>query len=1431
MEKITQLDSPDILTPEGDLKDPYRGFIAKSKYNRWLEEEGRRETWVESVNRYVDWMVDYQKKRGVDTPKDLVEDIRHAITYQHVMPSMRALMTAGPALEKNHIASFNCAFTAVDSVRAFDEALIILMHGTGLGYSVENKYIDKLPEVAESFHKTTTVVRVEDSKEGWAKALKEWLALLWSGQIPTYDVSKVRPKGARLKTFGGQASGPQPLVDLFEFTKDLLINSSGRRITNLEAHDIMCKIAEVVVVGSVRRSALISLSDLGSRDLAEAKSGAWWVHNPQRAMANNSAVYTKRPNMETFFREWKTLYDSKSGERGIFNLDAIRKHVDKAGRRDSSLLAGVNPSLIAGTRVFTTKGIKNIEDLENKNFKVRNLHGEISSAYCWKSGVDEEVLEVGIKGKHKYTATPKHKWPVWDGTSWVKKRTDELVKGDRLPNLRNYSLFPEGTRGSYDEGFLIGWNLGDGWITSRPAGLQIGFIVGPEDRAQGIDKKLEGILSALGSKANFIGKDEINVNNNRVRELFASFDVRHKSEGLPLSVWDSEVSDDFRKGVIDGLFSSDGYVNSNRLGLIQASEKMIRDVSSLLGFFGVKTNIHRQETTAGKAFPTKYSEDAKDKKFASWTLRVGEVSNLRHFAEIFTLSHTRKQLAIQEILDKDSAKEGLTGMPGRRFPAKDWYVEVEYVTPAENADVWDITVEDETHAFQIDHCVTGNCGEVPLRDKGLCNLSSIVVHADDTPDTLKEKARIATVLGTWQASLTEFKYLRRKWRDNAQEEALLGVSMTGIFGHALLNGSQGLDSLSTILDDLREYVIGVNKEEAARIGINQSAAISTVKPEGCRPANGLVTTEEGIYTLEELLAQHPEGEKWADLPISLTSLQGDHLLRTYRNGVAPVWKVTLGHGLEVESTPNHQWYVKGKRTRSNASGWDRTFTPGWYRTDELEPDFVLDVTVGNYSNTVEADLTPDSGVSLVAQAKRWKLPSEVSADFAWLMGYLWGDGALSPHKSRIRFIDQHRYNLEKVHRIFLTLFGYEGKINRCTDRDAYTFEMGSVEIYNYLINNGFWKYQEDGSLADIPLPIRRSSYTSVLAFIAGLIDSDGCVYKQGPGRRGITIATAQESFAKHLQQVALSVGIALGRSHNTQGENLQKEKSIWLLTTNKHTDNARLEVMAQHMEKASHVLPDLVWSPTVNTRANVLGKVLSVEFDRYEETFDVEVENSHWFHAGAIKSHNTASQLTGTSSGIHPWYAHKYARRVRGNNEDPLVKLMKDAGVPNEPELNKPLDTTVFTFPLQAPEGSVVGDDITAIEHLELWRTYRNHWTEHNPSVTITVREDEWLEVGAYVYKHFDEMSGVSFLPDAGNHTYQQAPFEKLDDEAFQALVDSSVPIPWDKLGIYELEDATTGTQELACVAGACEVVDLETTDSETIEFTEVPIIDLEEVK
>jgi len=320
------------------LPTPYQSFIHKSRYSRWLPEENRREEFQETVDRFIDQIV-----LPVVGGTEAENGIEQAILNLEVMPSMRAMMTAGKAADRDNTCIYNCSYLPVDDPKSFDEAMFILLCGTGVGFSVERQHINKLPEVPDNLYDSDTTIVVKDSKEGWAKAYRQLLSLLWAGEVPKWDVSKVRSAGAKLKTFGGRASGPAPLEDLFRFTIDKFRNAVGRKLSSIECHDIMCKIGEIVVVGGVRRSAMISLSNLSDDRMRHAKSGQWWETQGQRALANNSVAYSEKPDVETFMREWTALIESKSGERGIFNRVASQKQAEKNGRRDPNYEFGTNP--------------------------------------------------------------------------------------------------------------------------------------------------------------------------------------------------------------------------------------------------------------------------------------------------------------------------------------------------------------------------------------------------------------------------------------------------------------------------------------------------------------------------------------------------------------------------------------------------------------------------------------------------------------------------------------------------------------------------------------------------------------------------------------------------------------------------------------------------------------------------------------------------------------------------------------------------------------------------------------------------------------------------------------------------------------------------------------------------------------------------------
>ena len=413
----------------------YQRFIHASRYARWMPDESRRETWEETVNRYTSFF----KNRFPDTFPD--QEVNKAIHDLNVMPSMRCLMSAGAALERDEIAGYNCSFIAIDSPKAFDEVMYVLMCGTGVGFSVERQFTNNLPTIAEEFHETDTTIRVKDSRIGWASAYRELISLLYSGRVPKWDTSGIRPAGARLKTFGGRASGPKPLEDLFQFTVHTFKKAAGRKLNSLECHDIVCKVADIVIVGGVRRSALISLSNLTDDRMRNAKNGAWWESDVQRALANNSVAYTEKPDVGIFLKEWTTLYESKSGERGIFNRVAATKKASSNGRRDvDGFEYGTNP---CGEIILRSKGLCNLSEIvirENdtladlkEKVRVATIIGTFQSTLTnfrylrsdWRKNQEEErLLGVSMTGIMDHPVLSK---PTEETVQWLTELREHAI--------------------------------------------------------------------------------------------------------------------------------------------------------------------------------------------------------------------------------------------------------------------------------------------------------------------------------------------------------------------------------------------------------------------------------------------------------------------------------------------------------------------------------------------------------------------------------------------------------------------------------------------------------------------------------------------------------------------------------------------------------------------------------------------------------------------------------------------------------------------------------------------------------------------------------------------------------------------------------------------------------------------------------------------
>jgi len=945
--------------------DIYQEFIHQSRYARYLDDKGRRETWSETVDRYVNYL-----RSKVSLDASVFEEIRSGILNMEVMPSMRALMTAGPALDKENVAGFNCAYVAVNHVRAFDEAMYILMCGTGVGFSVERQEIAKLPVIAEEFEKSHTIIAVEDSRKGWAKAFRELLAMLWAGQVPSWDVSKVRPAGARLKTFGGRASGPGPLVDLFNFSVSLFQKAAGRKLTSIECHDLMCKVAEVVVAGGVRRSAMISLSNLSDDRMRDAKSGMWWESEPQRALANNSAVYTEKPDMSTFIEEWTALYKSKSGERGIFNREASKKKVAENERRDLGYDFGTNPCCVTGeTLVLTDKGHIPIKDLVGKKVNVWNGE-EFAEVEPYRTGV-WPIYRVELSDGNYLNCTANHKFVTQDGYQSSPKMT--MTKDLRLGQKLAKFPMPVVESGVEYEGdaYSQGFYSGDG-----SAGYETSWLYAPKYPCE---KRLIGTFGPASS-------------------LYSRKSWRHGSM-RPKNFVPVDGTSKYCVEWLAGLFDADGTVtrdiNGNGIQLVSIDVDFLNDVRLMLSRLGVRAKVVHAASSEYRVMPDGRGGHKEYLCKETNRLLIGN-TDVYHLLNNLDLSFSRLEVH---------------NNPPQR-DARQFVKITDIIDTGRQEDTYCFT-EPKTSRGTFNGIVTGQ-SEIILRSAQFCNLSEVVCREDDTLEDLKRKIRLATIIGTIQSTFTDFKYLRKTWKENTEEERLLGVSLTGIMDCKFL---RECDEYS--LKELRDYAIGINKSYAIALGINPSTAITCVKPSG------------------------------------------------------------------------------------------------------------------------------------------------------------------------------------------------------------------------------------------------------------------------------------------------------------------------------------------------------------------------------------------------------TVSALTNSSSGIHARHSAYYIRTVRGDVKDPLSRFMSDKGVPCEPCVVKPETTVVFSFPHKSPEGAITRNDMTAVEQLEFWLKFQRGWCEHKPSVTISVREHEWLEVGAWVYRHFDEMSGISFLPYS-EHIYQQAPYQECSKGEYEELA-AKMPkdIDWTEMSAYESGDNTKGSQTYACSAGVCEIVDL----------------------
>lgn len=724
-------------------------------------------------------------------------------------------------------------------------------------------------------------------------------------------------------------------------------------------------------------------------------------------------------------------------------------------------------------------------------------------------------------------------------------------------------------------------------------------------------------------------------------------------------------------------------------------------------------------------------------------------------------------------------------------------------------EVFDFTFDDNTHWGVIEGCIAHNC-EIALRPYQFCNL--VEVNSSDIVDQsdLNNRVSAASFIGTLQASYTDFHYLRPIWQRTTEKDALIGVSMTGI-------GSNKLNGLN--LTEAANIVTEVNAKISKTIGINPASRQTCIKPSGCRPWHGLVTTDEGILTLQEIFVNHKQNTEWSEYTETSNVYQDAGVLqkikKTYHNGIDDVYSVKLEGQIELQCTKNHPWFVVNNYDRKNKNRY--TTINNFVKTEDLKSGDILDIKLGVYQKNTSYKFKFVNMFNIRMRENTTEItqPHEMTADIAWLLGYLWGDGSLSEHKYRIRFTDQNQFNLEKANDILRRYFNVSGNIVKCNNKNAYTLDIGSIQLYHWFSQNGIRKYFNN-NIDVIPECVRRSSYTDIIAFIAGLVDSDGTVHKQKNAKYiNVMISQKYSFFTRHLQDVAASVGIHFNHSFNTRGDSFAKIKNMVLMSLTSFSSEASVEIFSEHCEKYKR-LNEIEQLPIINksiaTAKQILGKVLSVDVIGKMETYDIEIENEPWFYAGAVKSHNTTSCVLGTSSGIHAWHNDYYIRRIRVNKNEAIYTYLSIYH-PNlvEDEYFRPHDTAVISIPQKAPEGSIFRTE-SPIDMLERIKKCYVDWVKpghidgqntHNISATVSIKPDEWESVGNWMWENKDYYNGLSVLP-YDNGSYIQAPFTDCTKEEYDNLIQSLTEIDLTK--VVELDDNTDLTGELACSSGNCEI-------------------------
>jgi hypothetical protein len=1241
------------------------------------------------------------------------------------------------------IVTGNCSFQVIDSIDSFAECLYVLMCGTGYGFSVEQKYIDQLPEVPQ-FNEIGSEGEyvIEDSKEGWANSVKCLLRALYRGRDLEMNYSQLRPKGAKLKTMGGRSSGPAPLVSLHSFVRQVFQGAQGRKLTTLECHDILNQIAEIVVVGGVRRSSQISLSDLNDDEMAKAKSG---IYPRRRSMANNSAVYTEKPTAVEFLKEWSLLASSGTGERGIFNLAGARAQAPR--RRNSEMIAGTNPCKPLNSLILTENGYITFKQaLELKELRIIDRFGNsLKATKPFQTDSNREIVRIELSNGSYLYSTPNHKHMTHEG-DW--KRVDELEIGEWLaygaPALYPDAATAPTSEKRYDKGLMMGWIHGDGWFSKRKdsPGYNVGMCFGVNELD--VAERFERLLG-VKTKPHEQKPDTCRYfTSHRTALAEALLD-----EGMGLDKsnleWLYGKDRDFKLGFLQALFTADGSVRKqNNVELYSTRRTALEVVSNILKEFGIYNTIsvHNYARTymAKDDKIRNNSTTWKINVYAGQFKRIGFISKRKN-----ALLEDQTERSIYRYADYVSV----------RSIEREW----------DYQDVYDITVDSSEHSFIDTGVVTHNCGEIMLRDKGFCNLTEVIVRPEDDLDDLLEKVETATWLGAIQSTFTYFPYLSKEWTENAEEERLLGVSITGQMDNPRVLTPDALGAM-------KSRALKVARKASKILGINVAASVTCTKPSGS--VSQLVNSASGVHAryspfyirryringtdpllallLDQGMKATPEnGERRKDWNAAQKAYdEGDGLYadkcRIFKVGEkwskekVLTWVVSFPvkspdgaitrQDLSAIKQLEHYKKIQSNWCEHNASCFtgDTRFVSeeGLRRFDEFENGEAVSVLngAGKFVPAKVLRLGNQEIYELTLQKGPLKMTIQTTKDHKWPITYK--HQRHFGYKQKIYTTDQlpigKQLNLvvpkEQVDG------DEEGILHGITFGDGTFHKKGHYRDRNCLIalcddsrvlkslykKKGYTLTERDDinqtRIYGLPghwkqLPAQDSSREYVKGFIAGWFAADGHVSKDG---KVVTLASVHKEYLEWLQEMAPVAGLAVSTK-------IQKHK----------------------FTKDSYSARDYYY-------------VISFLKDGLTKDFFVHEKKRSRYKQTQPSKRWTIKEVRATNR-IEPVYC-----------------------------IEEPVD---HMFVL---EGNIL---------------------THN--CTVYVKDEEWFEVGNWVYQNWDIVNGLSFLPYDGGK-YEQAPFEEITKEKYNELVDAMPKIDYTQLSKFELEDQTEGSKELACAGGVCEI-------------------------